>query len=58
MYSPVLQRHIGLARVRPDLAAPGTEVHMELAINHSNTTVLARTARLPLFNPARKTATA
>ncbi|MET0998784.1 MAG: aminomethyltransferase family protein [Marmoricola sp.] len=56
MYSPVLQRHIGLARVRPDLAAPGTEVHMELALNHSNTTVLARTARLPLFNPARKTA--
>ena len=58
MYSPVLQRHIGLARVRPDLAAPGTEVHMELALNHSNTTVLARTAKLPLFNPARKTAKA
>jgi aminomethyltransferase len=58
MYSPVLQRHIGLARVRPDLAAPGTEMHMELALNHSNTTVLARTARLPLFNPARKAAKA
>ena len=56
MYSPVLQRHVGLARVRPDLAAPGSEVHMELALNHSNTTVLARTARLPLFNPARKAA--
>ncbi|MET0838733.1 MAG: aminomethyltransferase family protein [Marmoricola sp.] len=58
LYSPVLQRHVGLARVRPDLAAPGTEVHMELALNHSNTTVLARTAKLPLFNPARKTAKA
>jgi aminomethyltransferase len=56
MYSPVLQRHIGLARVRPDLAASGTEVHMELALNHSNTTVPARTAMLPLFNPARKAA--
>lgn len=56
LYSPVLQRHIGLARVRPDLAAPGSEVHMEIALNHSNTTVLARTAKLPLFNPARKTA--
>lgn len=55
-YSPVLQRHIGLARVRPDNAAPGSEVHMEVALNHSNTTVLARTAKLPLFNPARKTA--
>jgi aminomethyltransferase len=58
MYSPVLQRHIGLARVRPDLAAAGTEVHMEVAIAHRNTTVLARTAKLPLFNPARKTAAA
>ncbi|MDX6296340.1 MAG: aminomethyltransferase [Nocardioidaceae bacterium] len=56
MYSPVLQRHIGLARVRPDLAQPETTVHLELAVNHHNTTVLARTARLPLFNPKRKTA--
>ena len=52
----MLQRHIGLARVRPDLAAPGSEVHMEIALNHANTTVLAHTAKLPLFNPARKTA--
>ena len=56
MYSPVLQRHIGLARVRPDKAAAGTEVRMELAIAHRNTTVKARTAKLPLFNPPRKTA--
>jgi aminomethyltransferase len=56
MYSPVLQRHIGLARVTPDLAAPGSEVHLELVIHHHTTRVSARTARLPLFNPARKTA--
>lgn len=55
MYSPVLQRHIGIARVRPGLAAPGSQLHMELALNHRNTTVRAQTARLPLFNPARKT---
>ena len=58
MYSPVLQRHIGMARVRPQLAAPDTEVHLELAILHHNTTVRARTAKLPLFNPPRKTARA
>jgi aminomethyltransferase len=52
----VLQRHVGLARVRPEHAEPGSEVHLEVALNHSNTTVLARTAKLPLFNPARKTA--
>ncbi len=56
MYSPVLQRHIGLARVRPGLARPDNQVHLELTINHHNTRVLARTARLPLFNPTRKTA--
>ncbi len=58
LYSPVLQRHIGLARVRPQLAEPGTEVHLELAVNHRNTTVRASTANLPLFDPARKTARA
>ena len=40
----------------PTSPRPGTEVHLELALNHHNTTVLARTAKLPLFNPARKTA--
>lgn len=56
MYSPVLQNHIGIARVRPDLAAPGTTVGLELTINHEYHTVASRTARLPLFNPERKTA--
>ena len=55
MYSPVLQRHIGLARVRPDMASAGTEMRLELAIAHRNTTVKVRTAKLPLFNPSRKT---
>ena len=56
MYSPVLQRHIGMGRVRPDLAAPGTPVRVELTLNHYTVTVAAATARLPLFNPARRTA--
>jgi aminomethyltransferase len=56
MYSPVLQRHIGMGRVRPDLAAPDSPVRVELTLNHHTVTVAARTARLPLFNPARKTA--
>jgi glycine cleavage system aminomethyltransferase T len=56
MYSPVLQRHIGLARVRPDMARAGTEMRLEVAVAHRNTTVKARTAKLPLFNPSRKTA--
>ena len=58
MYSPVLQRHIGLARVRPELAAPGSEVHLELTLHHATTRVAARTTRLPFYDPARKTAMA
>jgi aminomethyltransferase len=56
VYSPVLQRHIGIARVRPDLGAPDSEVHLEVVVSHHNTTVRARTATLPLFNPPRRTA--
>ena len=56
MYSPVLQRHIALARVRPALAPAGTPVKLEIDVNHRYEYVPARTARLPLYNPTRKTA--
>lgn len=55
VWSPVLQRHIGLARVRPDLAAPGTPLRQEMALAHHNTSVRVTTTRLPFFNPERKT---
>jgi glycine cleavage system T protein (aminomethyltransferase) len=58
MYSPVLQRHIALARVRPDLSAIGSQVNLELTINHQYQTVRAHVAKTPLFNPPRKTAMA
>jgi glycine cleavage system T protein (aminomethyltransferase) len=56
MYSPMLQRHIAMARVRPDLATPGSRVNLEITIDHRYRTVPADVARLPLFNPPRKTA--
>jgi aminomethyltransferase len=56
MYSPILQRHIAIARVRPDLAAVGTRLQLELTIDHEYRTVAADVAKLPLFNPERKTA--
>jgi aminomethyltransferase len=58
VYSPVLQRHVGLARVEPAYAEPGTPVRMEIVIDHRTTRVDARTSALPLFDPARKTAMA
>jgi len=58
VYSPVLQRHIALARVRPPLAAVGTRLHLEVTVGHSPATVAVRTARTPLFDPARRRAAA
>jgi aminomethyltransferase len=57
MYSPVLQRYIAMARVRPELAEVGTRVHVEQTVNHEYTSVPAVVTRLPFYNPERKTAT-
>jgi aminomethyltransferase len=56
MYSPMLQRHIAMARVKPELAKAGSRVNLEITINHRYHTVRAVVARPPLFNPPRKTA--
>ena len=56
MYSPVLQRHIAIARVRPDVAEPGTRVRLEFTVDHHYEQVAAHVARLPLYAPERKTA--
>jgi aminomethyltransferase len=56
MYSPVLQRHIGIARVPVASAAAGTRVNLEIPVSHRYVHVVAHTARLPHFNPQRKTA--
>ena len=56
MYSPMLQRHIALARVPLDRAVPGSRVKLELAVSHRYEYFDAEVARLPLFNPERRTA--
>ncbi|HSL27489.1 MAG TPA: aminomethyltransferase family protein [Acidimicrobiia bacterium] len=56
MYSPMLQCHIAIARVRPELSKVGTKVNLEVTINHRYELVGANVARLPLFNPSRKSA--
>jgi len=60
MYSPVLPRPIGLARVRPDLAPakdrPGSPVRLETWLQHAATSVAATTTRPAHFDPPRKTA--
>ena len=55
VYSPMVQAHIAIARVRPELAAPGTRLDVEQTVNHAYTSVPATVTTLPFFNPERKT---
>jgi aminomethyltransferase len=56
LYSPVLQRHVGIARVPLASSAAGSKVNLEIPINHRYVHVAAQTTRLPHYNPQRKTA--
>ena len=56
MYSPVLQRHIGIGRVPVESAKPGSRVYLEVPVSHRYIHVAAETARMPLYNPERRTA--
>lgn len=56
VYSPMLQRHIGIARVRPEFGAIGNRVGLEVTIDHKYDVVDANVTRLPFYNPQRKTA--
>ncbi len=56
MYSPMVQRHIAIARVQPELVAPGNQLNMEVTINHTWQQVKAQTTRMPFYNPPHKTA--
>lgn len=56
MYSPMLQRHIALARVPLALTTPGSRVKVELAVSHRYEYFDAHVTRLPLYNPDRRTA--
>jgi len=55
MYSPMLQRHIALARVPLDRQAPGSRVKLEAGVRHRYEYFDAEVTPLPLFNPQRRT---
>lgn len=56
VYSPVLQNHIGIARLRPEHTDVGTKVGLEVTIDHRYEVVDSYVTRLPFYNPPRKTA--
>ncbi len=56
MYSPMVQRQIAIAHVRPELAVPGSEVRFEVTIDHHLEYVKANVTRMPFYDPPHKTA--
>jgi aminomethyltransferase len=56
VYSPMMQRHIGIARVRPDHSKLGTKMSLEVTIDHRYDMVNAEVTRMPFYSPPRKTA--
>jgi aminomethyltransferase len=55
-WSPLLKRYITLAHVGTRWSPPGTELEIELTIEHRRRRVLARVAERPFYDPERKRA--
>jgi aminomethyltransferase len=55
-WSPTLKRMIALATLSSDCAEVGTKLQMELTVDHKRKQAGVSVAKLPFFNPARKTA--
>lgn len=56
MYSPLLQRHVAMARVHPGSATTGTTLSVEVTINNRNHLVDAAVRPLPFYDPPHKVA--
>ena len=55
-WSPLLKKYIALAHVESRYAKQGTEVAMEVTVEHHRQRAKAKVAQLPFFNPERKRA--
>lgn len=55
-FSPLLKQYIALATVRSDVAEYGTELALEITVEHMRRRALARVTELPFFDPPRKKA--
>jgi aminomethyltransferase len=55
-WSPLLKKYIALAHVGSRWSAPGTELEMEVTVEHRRRRAPARVVKKPFFNPERKRA--
>lgn len=55
-WSPILKKYIALAHVRAPHFAEGTQVEMEMTVEHHRKRANAKVVKLPFFDPPRKRA--
>ncbi|HYC47658.1 MAG TPA: aminomethyltransferase family protein [Burkholderiales bacterium] len=55
-WSPLLKKYIALAHLPARWAAPGTNVEMEVTVEHRRRRAAARVVKKPFFDPERKRA--
>jgi aminomethyltransferase len=55
-WSPLLKKYIALAHLKAPLFEPGTEVRLEVTVEHQRKAAEARVRKLPFFDPERKRA--
>jgi len=53
-WSPLLKKYIALAHLRSAWAKPGTELDIEITVEHRRKRAAARVVKKPFFDPARK----
>ena len=55
-WSPLLKKYIALAHLRSRFAAPGTQLEMEITVEHRRRRAEVRVVKKPFFDPERKRA--
>jgi aminomethyltransferase len=53
-WSPLLKRYMALAHLESPSATPGTQLRMEITVEHRRKQATAHVTPLPFFNPERK----
>jgi aminomethyltransferase len=53
-WSPLLKKYIALAHLRSPWAAPGTQLDIEITVEHRRKRAAARVVKKPFFDPERK----
>jgi aminomethyltransferase len=53
-WSPLLKKYIALAHLRSRFAAPGTQLDIEITVEHRRKRAAARVVKKPFFDPERK----